>query len=327
MQRNFWVFMKRGIGILLMMLWAMGVCAESEQATVAPAESGIAVPRESRTGMPRESGIAVPGESGTGMPAESVEHDYVLKAKVGGGYQLDTYQLDTYLSPLGYKGLQFGLGSEWWQPFRQDTKLGKAGKLVNWEHVGRADIGMARYISSAGSNMFWGFQIECGWGAYYRWKWIEDRLQVFVGPYLEGCFAARYHANNVNKPLSFDVAIDAMAMGGISWSFYGKKTSYRLQYTVRTNLIGFDYLPEYGESYYEITEGVPAVARCSGHWNHHTVEHDLSLDLQFPHTTWRIGAEHYFVYYNTKYMHFMRNQICLVVGCCWKYKTRANARL
>ena len=306
--------MNRCVGILLMMFCAMGVCAESEQATVAPAESGIAVSGESRTGMP--------GESGTGMPAESVEHDYVLKAKVGGGYQLDTY-----LSPLGYKGLQFGLGSEWWQPFRQDTKLGKAGKLANWEHVGRADIGMARYISSAGSNMFWGFQIEAGWGVYYRWKWIEDRLQVFAGPYLEGCFAARYHANNVNKPLSFDVAIDAMAMGGLSWSFYGKKTSYRLQYTVRTNLIGFDYLPEYGESYYEITEGVPAVARCSGHWNHHTVEHDLSLDMQFPHTTWRIGAEHYFVYYNTRYMHFMRNQICLVVGCCWKYKTRANARL
>ena len=131
--------MKRGIGILLMMLWAMGVCAESEQAIVAPAESGIAMQRESRTGMPGESGIAVPRESGIAVPGESVEHDYVLKAKVGGGYQLDTY-----LSPLGYKGLQFGLGSEWWQPFRQDTKLGKAGKLVNWEHVGRADIGMAR---------------------------------------------------------------------------------------------------------------------------------------------------------------------------------------
>ena len=122
--------MNRCVGILLMMFCAMGVCAESEQATVAPAESGIA------------------------MPGESVEHSYVLKAKVGGGYQLDTY-----LSPLGYKGLQFGLGSEWWQPFRQDTKLGKAGKLVNWEHVGRADIGMARYISSAGSIMFRAFQI------------------------------------------------------------------------------------------------------------------------------------------------------------------------
>ena len=96
--------MKRGIGILLMMLWAIGVCAESEQATVAPAESGIVVPGESRTCMPGESGIAVsgesrtgmPGERGTGIPRESVEHDYVLKAKVGGGYQLDTY-----LSPLG----------------------------------------------------------------------------------------------------------------------------------------------------------------------------------------------------------------------------------
>ena len=253
---------------------------------------------------------------------ENPEHDYVLKVKAGAGYQLDTY-----LSPLGYTGMQFGLGNEWWQPFRQDTRLGRAGKLTNWEHVGRADIGIAYYRSSARSNSYLSFQLEGGWGADYRWRWLDDRLQVFVGPYIEGSFVARRHANNVNKPLSFDVAIDVMAMGGVSWSFYGKKTSYRVHYMLRTNLIGFDYLPEYGESYYEITEGVPALARCSGHWNHNTVKHELGLDMQFPHSTWRIGAEHHFVYYTTSNMHFMRNQICLVIGCRWKYKIRPNARL
>ena len=58
--------------------------------------------------------------------------------------------------------------------------------------------------------------------------------------------------------------------------------SYRLHYLVRTNLIGFDYLPEYWQSYYEVTEGVPGMARCSGHWNHHTLRHELALDLHGP---------------------------------------------
>lgn len=57
------------------------------------------------------------------MAQENVEHDNILKLKIGTGYQLDTY-----LSPLGYTGLQYGIGNEWWQPFRQDSKLGRAGK-------------------------------------------------------------------------------------------------------------------------------------------------------------------------------------------------------
>ena len=253
---------------------------------------------------------------------EGVVHDNILELKIGPGYQLDTY-----LSLLGYTGLQYGLGNEWWQPFRQDTRLGKKGKLVNWSHVGRVDIFMNHYLSSSKSNNYWGIQLAGGWGAFYEWKWINDRLRVHVGPYLEAGFTVRRQASNVNKIVSFDVAIDVMAMGGISWSFYGKKTSYRLNYLIRTNLIGFDYLPQYWQSYYEIYEGVPGQARCSGHWNHHTVKHELALDLQFPHSTWRVGAEHEWVSYGTADLHFVRNQLSVIIGCRWKYKVRANERL
>lgn len=256
------------------------------------------------------------------MAQESVIHENILKLKVGSGYQLDTY-----LSPLGYTGMLYGVGNEWWQPFRQDTRLGKEGKMDNWMHAGCLDIFVSDHRSAAHSNSFLGLQISAGWGAFYGWKWLDDRLHVYAGPYLEADFTVREHAGNVNKIVSFDIAIDAMAMGGVRWSFYSKRTSYRLNYLIRTNLIGFDYLPEYWESYYEISQGIPGLARCSGHWNHNTVKHALSLDMQFPHSTWRVGAEHEVVNYGTKDLHFMHNQLSLVIGCIWKYRIHANARL
>lgn len=257
------------------------------------------------------------------MAQEGVEHDNILKLKIGTGYQLDSY-----LSPLGYTGMQYGLGNEWWQPFRQDTRLGKQGKLTNWSHVGRADVYVTNYYNrTAYTNNYIGVQIAAGWGAYYEWKWLDDRLRVLAGPYLDAGLTVREHSKNVNKIVSLDLAIDVMAMGGISWSFYGKKTSYRLNYLLRTNLIGFDFLPEYWESYYEISQGVPGHPRCSGHWNHNTVKHELTLDMQFPHSTWRVGAEHELVNYGTTDLHFMRNQLSIVIGCRWKYRIHANARL
>ena len=253
---------------------------------------------------------------------ESVEHTNVLKVKFGWNYQLDTY-----LSPLGYRGMEIGIGNEWWQPFRQDTKLGQTGKLTNWAHVGRIDLRGVRQISSARNNLINGLGISGGWGAYYHWQWYNNRLQLLLGPYLETELYVRELASNTNKPYSFDIAVDGMVMGGLSWSFYGKKTSYRLHYLIRTNVIGFDFLPDYWQSYYELSQGIEGTPRCSGHWNHHTVKHALSLDMQFPHSTWRVGAEHEYIHYGTKDQYWVRNEISLVIGCIWNYRIQANKRL
>lgn len=253
---------------------------------------------------------------------QSVEHTNVLTVK--GGW---SYQLDTYLSPLAYPGWQIGIGNEWWQGFRQDTRLGKQGKLSNWAHVGRIEIGGLLNVNRAKSNLTYGLKVNGGWGAFYCWKWYDDRLKVYLGPYLEAGLTVRYMNENVNKPLSLDVMADVMAMTGVSWSFYGPKTSYRLNYQIRTNLIGFDFVPDYWESYYEISQGVEGVPRCSGHWNHHAIKHELSLDMQFAHSTWRVGVAHDYLNYGTKYMHFIHNEVNLVVGCLWNYRMKANKPL
>jgi hypothetical protein len=118
-----------------------------------------------------------------------------------------------------------------------------------------------------------------------------------------------------------------MALAGIQWSFYGKKTSYRLRYRIRINIIGFDYIPDYWQSYYEIVSGVPGLARCSGHWNHNVVRHELSLDMQFPHSTWRVGAEHEFLNYSTSNMQFTRNQVNIIIACIWNYYIKPAKKL
>lgn len=246
--------------------------------------------------------------------AEPIEHENILKVRYGW-----VKQVDPYLSPLVYRGNEIGIGNEWWQAFRADS--------AHWSHVGRVDVFGLRASSSAGTNYIYGFGFHGGWGAHYKWSFANDRLSLLLGPYIEADFMAREIGTNVNKPVSFDVGLDAIAMAGLSWSFYGKKTSYRLRYLIRTNLIGFDMMPEYWESYYEVTEGVPETVRCSGHWNHNVLRHELTLDLQFPHSTWRIGAEHEYLKYGTQHMQYTRNQINIIIGCLWHYRIKANTRL
>lgn len=253
------------------------------------------------------------------MAYEPVEHENILKVKYG-----FVSQLDPYLSPLSYHGQQIGIGNEWWQPF---NKTDKEGYPIHWSHVGRLDINGLSISKKHYNSPTYGLGIYAGWGAYYHWNWFAERLELQLGPYLEANFMARYMSINVNKPFSFDFGIDVMAMTGLCWSFYGKKTSYRLRYLFRTNLIGTDYLPDYWQSYYEIAEGVPGNARCSGPWNHNMIRHELTLDFQFPHSTWRLGAEHIFLNYRTQYMQYDQHQINIIVGCIWKYKIHPNVKL
>ena len=247
--------------------------------------------------------------------AENVEHESILMLRFGG-----SWRQDQYLSPLLYKGLMVGIGNEWWQPFRKETKLGQAGKLDNWEHVGRLDVRFDWTYNPTQSNVLYALQLQTGWGANYVWRFVEHGVQVFVGPYLEVSGGIKYHIANVNKPISLDLMVSAQAMAGVSYAFKGKKTSYRLRYMVRFNLIGVDYMPDYWQSYYEMYEEVLGKVRCAGMWNHRTLHHELTLDMQFPHSTWRVGICHDYDEYGQKNMMFSTEQVAMVVGTCFRYK-------
>lgn len=253
------------------------------------------------------------------LHAENVEHEDILQIRYGG-----MWQQDQYLSPLLYDGMKVGLGNEWWQPYRKSTRLGQTGKLDNWQHLGCLDLQFAWTYNPAHSNTMYSFGGQCGWGTFYTWSFRNCGVQVLLGPYLGADCLIKYHVSNTNKPFSADVAIDMMAMGGVSYSFRGPHSSYRLRYIARVNLIGVDFLPDYWQSYYEMDSGVmDNTVRCSGMWNHIAIHHDLTLDLQFPHSTWRVGIGHEYLSYGSDLM-FSREQVYATIGTCFRYRVRPN---
>ena len=251
--------------------------------------------------------------------AENVEHENILSVQYGG-----SWQQDQYLSPLLYTGMHVGIGNEWWQPFRQETHLGRTGRLNNWAHVGRFETRFAWTYTPVRSNVLYSLGVRGGWGAYYGWRLADNRVQIILGPYLDVDITGKLQGRYYNKPFNGDMAADVMAMTGVSWSFKGKKTSYRLRYLIRANLIGVDYMPDYWQSYYEMSKGVIGRVRCSGMWNHRSLRHELTLDLQFPHSTWRVGISHEYTEYGERKMMFSDEKVALVVGTCFRYRLRPN---
>lgn len=251
--------------------------------------------------------------------AENVTHENILYARFGG-----IWQQDQYLSPLLYTGMSGGIGNEWWQPFSSDTRLGKQGKLDHWGHLGKVDLQFGMLYNPTKSNRIYAFGVQGGWGAYYTWQFPQAGVQILLGPYLNLDYAPRFIAGNVNKPYSMDIAIEAEAMGGISYSFRGKHSSYRLRYLIHANLIGIDFVPDYWQSYYELAEGVSGIVRCAGMWNHRYLRHELTLDMQFRHSTWRLGIKHEYLEYGQGDMWFSREQVSAVVGTCFQYKLKPN---
>lgn len=247
--------------------------------------------------------------------AENVEHENILKVQYGG-----EWRQDQYLTPLLYKGMMVGIGNEWWQPFRQDTRLGKTGKLEHWKHIGQLNLKFDWTHNPVKTNIIYALNIDAGWGAYYEWCWQDVGVKIFLGPYLDCNNTIKYHSINVNKPVSLDLTTNVQAMTGVSYSFKGKKTSYRLRYLIRFNLLGVDFMPDYWQSYYELTKKVRGQIRCAGMWNHRTLHHELTLDLQFPHSTWRVGICHEYDEYGQKDMMFSNECVSAIVGTCFHYK-------
>ena len=243
----------------------------------------------------------------------TVEHESVLRIHYGG-----SWLQDQYLAPVLYTGQKVGIGGDMHQVFKRHP---------DWSHVGKIDMQFHWLYNPAYTNVIYSAGVAGGWGAGYNWHLWGNHIHLLLGPYLDFDYLARWHVRNVNKPYSMDIALDLMAQGSITYTFKGKKSSYRLRYWIRANLIGVDFVPDYWQSYYELTEGIAGHIRCSGMWNHRTLRHELTLDLQFAHSTWRVGIVHEYLEYGIKGLLFSREQVAAVVGTCFRFKTNPSPSL
>lgn len=215
-----------------------------------------------------------------------------------------TYVTDEYLSALPYAGVSFNIDNEWWQPFRRQTA---------WTHVGELRLTSGRFSNARGSNALVGFGARGGWGAHYNYKPVAG-LTVLAGVLLEADYYGRVLSKSVNKPYSMDLALALNLSAGIAYTFEAKHSAYRLRYMVRTPFAGCMFVPEMGQSYYEMASSLQGTAHFASFHNRLALLHELTLDLRFARSTWRIGVAHDFLRVSANHLTAGREQVRLVVG-------------
>ncbi len=215
-----------------------------------------------------------------------------------------TFATDEYLSVLPYSGVSFNLDNEWWQTFRRHSA---------WTHVGEVRLAGGLLGNAPGSNTMVGFGVRGGWGAHYNYTPLP-RLTILAGAVADVDYYGRVLVKSVNKPYSMDLAMALNLSAGVGYTFDAKRSAYRLRYMVRTPFVGCMFAPEMGQSYYEMASSLDGTAHFASFHNRLSLLHELTLDMRFGRSTWRIGVVHDFLRVSVNHLMFSREQVRFVIG-------------
>ena len=271
-------------------------------------------------GMRAQEAVSVASEASSVGDDIAAQRSDVFTVYYGG-----EWLWDSYLSPLLYDGWTAGLGNEWWTDFRHQS-----ARQVRWRHVGSLLVSGGYTTQAQGMNTIGFFDIEAGWGAHPVWrlntgqtKGIESRhIELYGGAYLGAGVMMQRLLQHDAKTYSFDIGADLSLKAGMGYAFRCKKTAYRLVYEAEMNVLGAMWLPDYWESYYEISEKVnlDGSVVCA-HWgNRQHLKQLVALDFEFKHSSWRLGVRHEYLHYGDEKRYFARQQLSLAVGCIFDYK-------
>ena len=213
---------------------------------------------------------------------------------------------DEYLSALPYSGRAVHLQNDWWRYFTAER--------TDFSHTGRLELTGAQLYNSAYSNRITAFGANGSWGAYYNYRPMGG-LTLLGGVLAEVDVLAKYMVRSVNKPYSMDLAANLLLSGGVRYDIARPNTAYRLRYLIRTPLAGCMFVPEMGGAYYEMLFSLKNTIHGSFFTNKAGLRHELTFDMRFKTTTWRLGVEHEYLQYHANNLRFCREQVSLVVGC------------
>lgn len=152
--------------------------------------------------------------------------------------------LDTYLTPLDYKGIHLSLHNERMQ-IASRGKRDRINQQQIWVDYSSNDNEAENGLVIAG---FIGYS----WGTLWR-KQLLDNLIVAAGPYISGEVGFVYNVRNGNNPASANIALN---LGGSVMAAYQLKIFPKLPLTLRYQMqlpvMGTFFSPHYEQSYYEI---------------------------------------------------------------------------
>ena len=160
--------------------------------------------------------------------------------------------LDTYLSPLTYRGTEL----------RFTSQVVHNRKERNWTHTLTHGLRLARESTQTHDAV----RLEGGYDFSYSWQrkivnrtigyW--GRLMVTAGGGVDATVGFRYNAQNSNNPAQLEAALAFTPAMAADWRFFlvspksGRRHTLGLRYEAAVPLVGMMFSPAFGQSYYEI---------------------------------------------------------------------------
>lgn len=190
---------------------------------------------------------------------------------------------DTYLSPIKYGGLAFGIHHE----RMRVSRFG--GDCLTSQHLLSAEAEHTE--NPAGNHTMWGASFDYTYGMFYRVASGVPDLKILAGAQLASCFGVAYNAHNSNNPANAKGDINLQLSGMAIYRWCIKSLPVTLRYQTSVAMAGVFFCPEYGQSYYEIfslgdTGGIVHFGSLHNQFN---MQNLLTIDI--PVNTWflRIG--------------------------------------
>lgn len=192
-----------------------------------------------------------------------------------------TNQLDTYLSPMDYKGMQISF-------LAQSERMTKLAK----RHISFQSTFHGAFTSSdnpAETASYLGARLAYDAGWHYHYSPLKN-LDLKGGALVGTDLGFLYNDRNGNNPAQAHFSIDLSLSAGAAYQFRLGKLPMRASYQADLPMLGIMFCPEFGESYYEISQqGVGHDIICAHPGNALSLRQMLMVDFCLKRITLRAG--------------------------------------
>jgi hypothetical protein len=192
-----------------------------------------------------------------------------------------TNQFDTYLSPMEYTGLQvsFLLQSE------RMTKL--ANRHISFQSIFQGAFSSTDNPAETASYKGGRIAYDAGWHYHYS---PVNNLDLKGGALVGTELGFLYNNRNGNNPAQGNFSLDLSLSAGAAYAFRISKLPLCASYQADLPIIGLMFSPEFGESYYEISQhGVKHDIICAHLGNALSLRQMLMIDFCLRRITLRAG--------------------------------------
>ena len=191
--------------------------------------------------------------------------------------------LDTYLSPSEYKGPQLTFLHETFRTLRRNEN-------VLFQTLTQGEFSYTHNPAETAHEMGGAVRYDFGWGRQWKdvlWKGLNLSAIGLAG----GDLGFLYNNRNGNNPAQAHVGLRLTAALRADYHFRIRRQRLALHYQAHLPLLGMAFMPQYGQSYYDIFDrgNFDRNIRCTHPGNALSMRQLFTVDIPIRHARLRLG--------------------------------------